>query len=158
MEWEISTSGRAKSYKAAAEVATWDELAKSLTEWLGMLFEQIMALAPDYRWDRLVIEQWIDSGRLLAYPALASRGARDRPVSVEIAAPFLASELELIPEDDPERVDQISSLEYQTWNHVRKAFRDREVKKLLTDLRKRKVFKIWRQSGDGSLDAGEFLV
>jgi hypothetical protein len=157
MKWEKSKDKAHTSFQAESDVTEWSQLPKVLAEWLKVLFHQISLLPAKYEWNRISMEVWLDSGRLIAYPALGSYETGSWPISVEIDIPFLSTELDGIPECD-EYESQVSSLEYSVWNAVREACRDREVKQLYNQLKKQHVFTVWRQSADDLSTANQFLL
>jgi hypothetical protein len=70
MTWIETAAGHAKVFTARAEGADFGEITPSLVEWVELLFKQLQGLPAEYEWNRVSMEVWLDSGRLIAYPAL----------------------------------------------------------------------------------------
>ena len=157
MKWIEDTAERAKNLAAQSDAADFSEIGPSLVEWLAVLLDELKGLKEGFEWNRISMEIWLDSGRLIGYPALGSYEVSQWPVSVELTIPFLAIEYNQAASEDEEN-QSVSSLEYRLWMALRQAFRDGEIKRRMNDLKKSKVFTIWRQRGGDLSTASQFMV
>jgi hypothetical protein len=157
MNWDETIVDKSKILSARTDAADFEELVQPLEEWLNHLLEELALLQWAYEWNRVSMELWLDSGRLIGTPALGSYEVSQWPVAVQLTIPMLATEFNEATTKDVE--DQaISALEYRIWMSIRQAFRKTQVKRRLNDLRKSKVFTIWRQTGGDLSTASQFLV
>ena len=157
MNWIENIAERAKNVTAQTDAADFGGLGPPLVEWLTVLLDELKGLKEEFEWNRISMEIWLDSGRLLGYPALGSYEVSQWPVAVELTIPFLAVVHNQAASEDEE--DQsVSSPEYKLWMALRQAFRNAEVKHRLNDLKKSKVFTIWRQTGGDLSTASQFMV
>src|SRR5205823_14603779 len=107
-------------------------------------------------WGRIVVEMWIDSGRIIAYPVLKKTG--ERKVIVQATLALLLEQSDALPDPDLEPTQfnsEAQKLELEVADVLLVSSMRNPGKAAIAALRGKNPFKVYIQSADDS-ETGRF--
>lgn len=157
MDWELKQVGHSIVYFAESNSQEWRPFELCLKEFWSKLFQETSHNCKVGDFDRICLELWIDSGRLIGFPNKKGNEWSNWKVGVQITSRLILREYNLLPDPDGENDDfeeKATALEAKIWQSLRRASNDAGVRKQATTLRQLHEFSVWRQSG-GDQDTKE---
>jgi hypothetical protein len=151
MEWSGSQQQGTDIYCTQIEERDWRKMANPLSQFWERFCLVCLEKCQQEKWNRILLEIWIDSGRIIAYPAL-----EQRKVLFQVTISFLLELFEMLPDpvEDPVGFrDQAGLLELQVDTALLRGSMRDPGKAALQKLRAAKVFKVYVQSADNPATA-----
>jgi hypothetical protein len=141
-----------KDYKA---------LAAELPQFCIKLIEEVERAYKPGEWNRLYLEYWFDSGRVIAYPHKRGTMRSKWRVGLQLYIPLVEEEFEALPdpEEDPDAFESGSvAIDGRLGYALTRAASKPEVRKALRRLKESNDFTIFLQDADDEESAYQFFL
>ena len=152
MEWSFSKSGGTEIFNSIIQERNWRKMADALSHFWEKLSSYLLGKQDISNWDRILIEIWIDSGRIIAYPTVGNLINRiDKKHVFQVTMPYLLELSELLPDpdEDPQGFDaKVQELEIEVSTALLRASMRNPGMDALRKLREKHMFQVFIQSAD----------
>lgn len=157
VQWTTESRHGSLVHSAMIDAIDWKSFSLSLKDFWMKLLSAVAHL----EFERLTLELWTDSGRLIGYPVGTGVRGRAPCVIVQVISSLVLIDTEKLPDPDinPDDFEAASAaIEAKVWQAVRKASNAPEVRSLKQAIRLKHSFSVWRQTGNDSDTSEEFFL
>lgn len=99
ISWDLPKCSNPDTFVAVADATTWVQIGTQIADVLLVLADKIASIPPD-SWNRIYVEHWPDSGRLIFYPHKRGDPRGTRAFTVVMTSEFLQQEYDALPGPD----------------------------------------------------------
>lgn len=154
MDWAISTDKRHQIISSTIDSNSWFSLKDTLSEFLGKVAESLAKDNVSVDWNRIGIEIWLDSGRIIAYPCTEAQDTQGIRIVVQVVIPFVLREYDSLPDPDAEP-GRFEESAIALWSRMCSALLSASMrepaKSALSRLRADHPFEVWVQNAGNVL-------
>lgn len=135
----------------------WKTLTAEFAQAFEFFFERVKNDLSAKSWNRITMEIWDNSGRIIMYPHKRGKMKSDRALSIDIEVPLFLREYDALPspEDDEDLFEShYGALCGRLGLAISSALERKSVTKLLRALAAETDFQIWQQDADDPEEGG----
>lgn len=161
LNWNEHTDGNTICLETVLDGKTWEEIATQLVDVFAVALERIKTDLTPTSWNRIYLELWADSGRIILYPHKRGKSRSHRALSVDIEISLLQAEHDKIPMDDNDSdvfETHYGALLSKVGLAINEALDNKRVKNLIRKLAEATDFTVWLQDADDQESMGQLYV
>lgn len=145
MTWDEYVDGKALCLDADLDATDWDTLSGQYVDAFDSVLTKLTARVPAESWNRLYIERWLDSGRLIMYPIKRGKKRSDLLLEATLDSEFVQREYDKLEAIKPKRnrESHIMALDGKLKLALREALTVPAVAELLERLAEKTDYTIW---------------
>ena len=150
MKWDEQTSKDKSVFSATADSSEIADLTEGFSAAIEKACEEIPKRYKEDSWQKLYCEFWLDSGRLIIYPAKKGELRSKWKVGVQLTSPCLIERFDKLPNPDADADDfevSLLSLQHSVWGVFAEAARSSKTRSKLKGLMKHSEFRVFVQFG-----------